>query len=126
MNPILWGYVGLGAVLLGSLAYGQYERGNRIYAQAETEKVSDQLRLVQATLDDTKRDRDSVVAALGHVSQAIQSSTQNLQPARSAAYAAPRSNACVQHPGVRSLRDSLRARQIGAPGNLPARPQQPS
>lgn len=114
---------GVGVTLfLGSLAYGQWERAGRIQAENQVSTLETRLSDTRTLLEAERRDRDSIVSALSDVTRAARESAQNLQAARNAAYAAPPSNTCVVHPGVRALRDSLYARDSQAPARPTANP----
>jgi len=121
MNLTPWLLGGALVLAAGSVAYGQIERASRVAAEADLKDAQDKLRDNEAALTALRRDRETTVAALEGVTRDLRASSANLQSARIAANAAPRSTACVASPGVRALRGSLLARDTaGAGGNRPA------
>ncbi len=113
MNPLLLGAAAAAIITLGSLGYGQWQRADRIAAEARLEASERLLKANQAALSRLEAERNTTVAALEQVAASVRTSAETLREARTAINAAPRTTSCVALPGVRALRNSLRARPPG-------------
>lgn len=104
------GYVsaGLGALVLIVAGLWQWERGDRIEAEAGQAALTKVAASQAVAITDLRADRDRTVTALEGAARASAAASTALQSVRSAAYAAPPSSACVVHPAARALRVSLR------------------
>lgn len=117
MNLTIYALIGAVVVALGSFGYAQWERADRIHAEAQLEAAQTLLRNNQQALKRLTDERNTTVAALEQVTATLQSTSESLRDARRVVYASPRTNSCVALPGVRALRDSLRVRAAGNPSS---------